>query len=197
MTNKFKNINPEISELKITNPKIINRKQVARTRIFCVEELSLEFSNGENRIYERLVAGGAGAVMIVPVTHDNEFILIREYSAGTEDYQLAFPKGLMDKGEDPFEAANREMKEEIGYGAHQLTELKRMTLAPGYLTHRMSLILAEDLYPEKLEGDEPEPLEVVKWPIENIDNLLAQTDFTEARSIAALLLSKNILEKRK
>jgi len=66
-------------------PKILNKKQVAKTRIFCVEELSLEFSNGAKRIYERMVSGGAGAVMIVPINESNEFVLIKEYSAGTHD----------------------------------------------------------------------------------------------------------------
>jgi ADP-ribose diphosphatase len=169
-------------------PKIISKKQVARTRIFCVEELSLEFSNGAKRIYERMVSSGSGAVMIVPVTDAGEFLLIKEYSAGTHDYQLAFPKGLVDIGETALEAANRELKEEVGFGATKLTQLKSMTLAPGYLTHKMSLVLAQSLYPEKLEGDEPEPLEVVRWPMQDVDGLLAQQDFTEARSIAALLM---------
>ncbi len=178
-------------------PIITNRKQVAKTRIFCVEELSLEFSNGEKRIYERLLAGGAGAIMVVPITANNELVLIREYSAGTDDYQLAFPKGLMDAGESPEESANREMKEEIGMGAQRFELLKKMTLAPGYLTHQMHLLMAEQLYIEKLVGDEPEPLEVVKWPIEKVDSLLEQHDFTEARSIAALLLTLRLLEQRK
>ena len=52
----------------------------------------------------------------------------------------------------------------------------------------MHVVVAKDLYPETLEGDEPEPLEVVKWPLAKIDELLARDDFTEARSIAALLL---------
>lgn len=176
-------------------PKIIATRQAARTRIFSIEELSLEFSNGEKRIYERMVAGGAGAVMIVAISDNKEFVLIREYSAGTEDYQLAFPKGLVDLGEDILDAANRELKEEVGYGAHKLTQLKSMTLAPGYFTHTMSLVMAEDLFPEKLEGDEPEPLEVVFWPMDDIDGLLAQADFTEARSIAALLMVDRLYNK--
>jgi ADP-ribose diphosphatase len=177
-------------------PKILARKQVAKTKIFCVEELSLEFSNGAKRIYERLVSSGCGAVMIVPVSEAREFLLIKEYSAGTHDYQLAFPKGLIDVGETALQAADRELKEEVGFGANQLVELKSMTLAPGYLTHKMNLVLAQQLYPERLEGDEPEPLEVVAWPMDDIDGLLAQQDFTEARSIAALLMVDRLLRKQ-
>ena len=177
-----------------TKPTILNRKQLVKTKVFCVEELSLEFSNGENRTYERLVSSGSGAVMIVPLTANNEFVLIKEYSAGTHDYQLVFPKGLIEPEEAVLNAANRELKEEVGFGASELTQLKSMTLAPGYLTHTMNLVLAKKLYPEKLEGDEPETLEVVFWPISKVGELLEQPDFTEARSIAALLMVERLLK---
>ncbi|MDH5434032.1 MAG: ADP compounds hydrolase NudE, partial [Gammaproteobacteria bacterium] len=89
----------------MTKPVIKNKRQIAKTRLFCVEELSLEFSNGEQRVYERMISGSSGAVMIVPLTQNNELVLIREYSAGLDNYQLAFPKGLMENNEDVFEAA--------------------------------------------------------------------------------------------
>jgi ADP-ribose diphosphatase len=51
------------------------------------------------------------------------------------------------------------------------------------------------LYHSSLEGDEPEPLDVIAWPIKEYQNLLQQKDFTEARSIAALMLVKDYLER--
>jgi ADP-ribose diphosphatase len=175
-------------------PEVLSRTIIARTRIFCVEAVDLRFSNGEERTFERLVAGRQGAVMVVPVTSDGELLLIREYAAGTDRYELAFPKGLMEEGESPEEAANRELKEEVGMGARRITPLKSMTLAPGYLTHKMHLLLAEDLYPESLPGDEPEPMIVEPWPIADWQRLLERDDFTEARSVAALFLVRNHLQ---
>jgi len=177
-------------------PKISRCQRVAKTRIFEVEELDLEFSNGEKRTFERLVAGSNGAVMIVALLDKEFLLLIREYSAGTDDYQLAFPKGLMESGESIEQAANRELMEEVGYGAKTFTAMKQMTLAPGYLTHRMNLIFAESLYEAKRQGDEPEELEVVKWPIKDIDQIIEQDDFTEARSVAALFLAKQIIQSQ-
>ena len=90
-------------------------------------------------------------------------------------------------------AANRELMEEIGYGSHQLTEITTLTVAPGYLQHRLHVILAEDLYPKRLPGDEPEPLEVVPWRWDDLEQLLQRSDFSEARSIAALFLIRERL----
>ena len=177
-------------------PKIKSQKVIAQTRIFAVEELELEFSNGVYRIYERLKAGKHGAVMIIPLINDETMLLIKEYAAGMERYELAFPKGLIDPGEQAVEAANRELQEEAGFAAKSLTELKRITLAPGYLSHQMDLVVAEDLYPSKLEGDEPEPIEVVEWKLSDIDQLLEREEFSEARSIAAIYLLKRYLEQK-
>jgi ADP-ribose diphosphatase len=153
-----------------------------------VESLELKFSNNQERQYERIRGGGRGAVMIVPMTTENELLLVREYCAGTNDYQLGFPKGLIDPGETPEQAANRELKEEIGFGAEYFKPLKTVTMAPSYFNATMHILFAKNLYPETLLGDEPEPLVLVKWPLSQWQSLLDQPDFTEARSVAALLL---------
>ena len=169
-------------------PIIHRREVVAKTRMFQVETLDLEFSNGATRQYERLKGSGRGAVMVIPLTAQNELILIREYAAGTEQYELGFPKGLVDLGEDKLQAANRELQEEIGFAAHHFQPLKELTLAPGYFAAHMQILLARDLYPSQLAGDEPEPLVQVKWPLAKWQELLDSPYFTEARSVTALLL---------
>ncbi|MFC3023014.1 ADP compounds hydrolase NudE [Vibrio zhugei] len=174
-------------------PKILAKDTVARSRLFAIESLDLCFSNGVERTYERMKPSGRNAVMMVPVTSDGDLLLVREYAAGTENYELGFPKGLIDPGETPELAAVRELKEEIGFGANQLTMLKEVILAPSYFSSRMTLFIAEDLYSEKLEGDEPEPLDIVRWPLSQAEELLNHLDFSEARCITALLLALRVL----
>ena len=127
-------------------------------------------------------------MLIVPMIDKETMLLVREYCAGTHSYQLGFPKGLIDPGEQPAQAANRELQEEIFYGAKELTFVSELMMAPAFFNAKMTVFLATELYSASLEGDEPEPLEVVSWPISEYKNLLQQPDFTEARSIAALML---------
>ncbi|EDK29333.1 ADP compounds hydrolase NudE [Vibrio chagasii] len=174
---------------KRTKPEILAKQTVAQSRLFSIESLDLRFSNGEERTYERMKPSGRNAVMMVPITERGDILLVREYAAGTERYELGFPKGLIDPGEQPSDAAVRELKEEIGFGANKLTPLKEVILAPSYFSSKMTLFIAEDLYPEKLEGDEPEPLDIVRWPLAQAEELLTHLDFCEARSITALLLT--------
>jgi ADP-ribose diphosphatase len=158
-----------------------------------LEQMDLEFSNGERRIYHRMQTRGLGAVIVVPVIDDETVLLAREYAAGLHHYEVGLPKGRLEKGESIIDAANREMKEEIGYGARSLVELTQLSLAPGYMTHITHIVLARDLYPEKLEGDEPEEIDVVPWPIADLRSLTVREDCTEGRTIAALYIARDHL----
>ncbi len=176
-------------------PTILNKTTLATSRLFRIESLDIKFSNGERRNFERLARSSSGsAVLIVPILDDETVLLIREYSAGVHRYELGLPKGKTDAGESFLEAANRELKEEVGYGAKKLHHLSSFSIAPSYLEHMTEIVIAQDLYAEKLEGDEPEELEVIPWKLNNINALLATGECTEARSIAALFMAVEYLK---
>ncbi|HEK1834969.1 TPA: ADP compounds hydrolase NudE [Proteus mirabilis] len=181
-----------MKELK--KPNILNIDNIARSRLFQIQSVNLEFSNDEKRIYERMKPANREAVMIVPIIND-DLILIREYAVGIENYDFGFPKGAIDAGETPLQAANRELKEEIGYGAGSLTEIAKLSMAPSYFSSKMNIVIAQDLYPEQLEGDEPEPLVQIRWPIAKMMDLLDHPDFTEARNVSALFLAQRYLQQ--
>jgi ADP-ribose diphosphatase len=180
-----------------TLPVILDSRWRDPSDMFKIQELDLEFSNGERRTYQRMKTHGLGAVIIVPMKDDETVLLAREYAAGLHHYEIGLPKGRREKGESVLQAAQREMKEEIGFGANELIDLASLSLAPGYMTHVTHIVLARDLYPEKLEGDEPEELEVVPWPISDLRTLTAREDCTEGRTIAALYIARDFLESGK
>jgi len=178
-------------------PKIRARSEQDPGRLFKVERLDLEFSNGSTRTYERLRARGLGAVIVVAMRDTETVLLVREYAAGLHHYELGLVKGRLEVGETVLEGAQRELREEIGYGAHELLELTSLSLAPGYMTHVTHVVLARNLYPAKLEGDEPEELEVVPWRLSDLYSLVQRPDCTEGRSIAALYITRDYLLQEK
>ncbi len=184
--------------MKITQyPVILNTTIQAQTRLFRIESMDIEFSNGERREFERLARGQSnGAVICVPLLDSETVLLIREYAAGVGRYELGLPKGKIDAGETILEAANRELKEEVGHGARDLVHLTTLSIAPSYLEHTIEVIIARDLYPEKLAGDEPEELEVIPWKLNDIQGLIATGECSEARSIAALYMTLDYLKGR-
>lgn len=183
-------------EAERTHPIILARRPLASTRLFSVEAVQLQFGNGVQREYERIVvASDSCAVLVIPVLDPNTVLLIREYAAGLDRYELGLPKGKCDPGETVLEAANRELMEEAGYGARDLTPLTRLSLAPAYLQHMTHIVLARNLYPQRLPGDEPELPEVIPWPLDALDRLVADGACSEARSIAALYLAREFLHR--
>ena len=179
-------------------PTVLAREVVASSRLFRVEELQLRFSNGVERTYERLGSKGTGygAVMVVALADAEHALLIEEYCGGTEEYELSLPKGLIEPGEDVLDAANRELKEEAGFGARHLEHLAELSLSPGYMSQKIQVVLAWDLYEERLPGDEPEAIRVDKVNLGELLSLVEHPQFTEGRALAALYLARDVLVKR-
>jgi ADP-ribose diphosphatase len=174
-------------------PRVLSQQWLHHSRLFHIEQLELQFSNGAERHYERINPGFDRAVMVVPMLDADTVLLVREYGAGVGGYYLSLPKGAMETGEDACGAANRELMEEVGYGARQLTVVKQLALSPSYMGNRITIVLAQQLYPQQLEGDEPEPLELVPYPLAQLETLVAATDFTEAYVVAALYMVRDRL----
>jgi ADP-ribose diphosphatase len=177
-------------------PIIHAKRDIDTSHFLRAEQIDLEFSNGERRTYERLKSSGLGAVIIVPMLDNDTVLLVREYGGGVDRYELGLPKGRLDRDETVEQGADRELKEEVGYGARKLKILHNLSLSPSYMTHMAHVVLAQDLYPERLPGDEPEQLEVVLWKMSELHTLVGREDVTEGRSIAALFLAREYLAGR-
>ena len=173
----------------LQKPTILNVETVARSRLFTVESVDLEFSNGVRRVYERMRPTNREAVMIVPIV-DDHLILIREYAVGTESYELGFSKGLIDPGESVYEAANRELKEEVGFGANDLTFLKKLSMAPSYFSSKMNIVVAQDLYPA-----EADILNSVynEFPVMLFDDVFSELDSSRKSFIVSRIKDKQVI----
>lgn len=179
-----------------TKPDILAVRLAAKTAVFEVQQVDLRFSNGQMRTYERLTPARRPAVMILPV-HQGNLLMIREYAVGTERYELTLPKGLIDDGETPEHSANRELQEEIGFAAQRFTPVRVLYTSPGHMYSPMHIFIAEDLYPSVLQGDEPEPLDTVAVPLNQISELIDSAEFGDARTLASLFLFRDIYQAKR
>ena len=165
--------------------EILSVSSVARSRLFHIEQVGLRFENGREVQFERLQSDSAGSVIIIPVD-GNDLILIREYAVGTERYEMGFPKGSIDPGEETLVAANRELREEIGMASKSIRLLRSIIVSPAYFNRTTSIVLANDLSIDPLPGDEPEAIQQVRWPLQRMWELLDHEDFVDGCNQLAL-----------
>jgi len=172
-------------------PKRLRERELFSSRIFTIKEIDLLLDNGKEVTYE--ISDKGHSVMVVPLIDDATILLVREYHAGINEYQTGLCKGFIEEGQTPEEAANRELQEEVGYKAGKLERLGVFSVNPGYSTHKTYAFLAQDLKESKLQGDEDEELQIVRYPLERFEDLVDQGKLTEARMIASLYLTRRIL----
>ncbi len=171
--------------------KRIGEKEIFQAKFMTIKDVELESPKGKvtYQIIEK-----KDTALIVPVTTNLEVIFVKEFFVAINQYSLSLPKGRIDEGHEPLETANKELQEEIGYKANKLERLATLTMSPGYLTQKTHVFLARDLIESKLEGDELEPLEIIKHPLKEFEELIEKGDLQEARVITALYLAKNKLK---
>ena len=152
-----------------------------------------EFRHGDGSVAERQVIGHPGAVAIV--AHDERFVyLVRQpREAVGEPDLLELPAGKLDmEGEAPLDCARRELAEEIQKRARRWSELKRFYTSPGLAEEEVTVYLATDLDDADLEPDPGERIEVVPWPLEDLDGAIAACN--DSKSLIGLLLFRRLRE---
>ncbi len=114
-----------------------------------------------------------GAVAILPLTVDDDVILIRQYRSPIRRTILELPAGTREPGEDPVTTAKRELAEEISYEAESLTEIARFFSSPGYTNEQVVLYVGDGCRPVAAVARVEETIDLVRIPIEEIPGLLA------------------------
>ena len=103
-------------------------------------------------------------------------------------YPQEAPAGGMNPGEDPEEAALRELKEETGYRADKLERLSYFWTTPGFCTEGMHAYLATGLEAGSRNQEEDENIEVVRVALEEVPGMISSGEIQDGKSIASLLM---------
>jgi 8-oxo-dGTP pyrophosphatase MutT (NUDIX family) len=157
---------------------------VYRGRFIDVRRERFAYPDGE--VVTREIVRHPGAVGIV--AHDERVVwLVRQpREAVGEEGLLEIPAGLLDlAGESPEEAARRELAEEVGLGARGWDPILSYYSSAGFSDECVHLFCATELHSQQASRDEGERIEVVRWPLREVDAALAQC--RDAKSLIGLL----------
>jgi ADP-ribose pyrophosphatase len=160
-------------------------ERITRCGIFDLLRVGYTPSDGraEQKFY---VIDGPDWINVIPITPDRQVLFIRQFRFGIEDDTLEIPGGMCDPGETPLDAAARELVEETGYAATDLTQLGWVHPNPAIQSNRCYTFLAEGL--EKTAEPKPDPnesFEQLRLPLADIPRLIKEGRITHALVVAA------------
>ena len=126
-----------------------------------------------------------GSAIIIPVTGQGNIIAIKQFRYAVNRELIELPAGTLDAGEEPLTCAQREIMEETGYAAGKFTYLGEILPGPGLINEVQHVFLAEELYPQKLAGDDDEIIENLELSREDFIDKIKNGEIVDAKSIAA------------
>ena len=167
--------------------KVEGKKVLLSTRVFDVTELHSRSPDGKNT-GDYIVNDAPQWVIVIPVHGDN-FLMVKQYRHGLGALSVEFPGGVIDKGEEPEEAARRELLEETGTVAGKLTLLGSYNPNPALFSNRNYVFLAEDLeFTNKQNLDNDEFLNYMELSRREVLDGMGTAEFPHALMASALCL---------
>lgn len=159
--------------------KVIGRKTLWEGKFIKTTLITYEDRNGKQREWEAVSRMKHNdVVVVVPITGDDELLLIRQYRPSLDNYVIELPAGLVDPEEDLISAGRRELIEETAHTSDDITLLDEGVMSTGINTEKWRILIArnarevhEDVR-ETHPPDENEDIDIIKVPLKALYQVL-------------------------
>ena len=143
-------------------------------------------ANGHEARWDYIHHDGAAAVL--PVDKDGKILMVRQYRNALDRFPLEIPAGKLDDPKEPkIECAYRELEEETGYRCENLEYLMSLNTTVAFCDEAIDIFVAHNLIPSKQHLDEDEVINVERWELSDLENLIYEGKLTDGKTIAAIM----------
>ena len=172
------------------NYSILKSEIIYNGKVFNTKVDQIEYNSGNKSVRE--VAEHPGGAVIVPVTSEGKIIMITQHRYPVDKTLLELPAGKLDRNENPFHCAARELEEETGYKSDNIKEIGTIFTSPGYSTEKLWIYLAKDLKPGNHNREEGEfGMKVFEYTLKEINEKIYNGEIVDGKTICGIYLAKN------
>ena len=164
--------------------KKISGELIFDGKIIRVEKDEVLCPNGSKSFREVVRHNGGAAILCV--TDNDEVLLIKQFRYAYNDVIYEIPAGKLEKGEDPYDAAMRELEEETGYKAKKLEHLCDIYPTCGYSSEIIYLYLAKDCVKTETKFDEDELIISEYVPLAKVKEMILNNTLKDGKAICAI-----------
>jgi ADP-ribose pyrophosphatase len=166
--------------------KRLESRRVYAGKVVSVDVDQVEEPGGVRAVRE--VLRHPGSVAVLAVHADGRLVLVRQYRYPVDDDVWELPAGRLDPGEGPEEAARRELVEEVGLEAAELTRMSVFYTTPGFCDEVMYLFRATGLTSVTARPEEDERIEAREVSLEEARAMIDRGELREAKTLVAVLM---------
>lgn len=177
----------KLEEIKISSQEIFNGVAI---HLFKDEIL---LPNGHKGIRE--VIRHPGAVCVLPLTDDGDVIFVNQFRYALNKVTLEVPAGKLEKGEDPKEAALRELSEETGLTAKNIVHIGDLYTTPALIDEVIHMYIATDLTQGEQHLDYDEFVNTLKIPLSKAVDMVMAGEIKDSKTQTILLKAEKYLDK--
>lgn len=165
--------------------KIVSSREVYKCSLFHVTEEEAKDPSGFD--IKRSIVRHMGSAVMMAVDERSRILLVRQFRLPAEKYLWELPAGRLDAGENPLQAARRELREETGYKARTWKRLATFWPSPGYVGEKMTIFLATDLTEGPAEPMDDERIECRWFTRKEMDEMIRDGKIEDGKTMIGFL----------
>lgn len=173
--------------------KTLSVENIYDGKVIKVRREIVELPDG-NTAHRELIAHNGG-VGVIAIDDDENVFMVSQYRIAAKNMMLEIAAGKLEEGEEPLECGKRELIEETGYEGGSFTYLGTYYATPGYCEEKLTIYLARDLKWKGQNPDEGEFLNVKKYKLDELYDMVMNNEIHDAKTAIAILKAKAILKQ--